>query len=77
MIDDAVNIRALKRYAIDHAGHVPAPASAPATGKKVAVIGAGPSGMTAAYYLSLMGHAVTVFERRNRTGGMLRYGIPT
>lgn len=54
MVDDAINIRALKRYAVDHGGHVPAPTTAPVTGKQVAVIGGGPSGMTAAYYLQLM-----------------------
>lgn len=77
MVDDAINIRALKRYAVDHGGHVPAPKAAPATGKKVAVIGGGPSGMTAAYYLQLMGHQVTVYERLGYLGGMLRYGIPS
>jgi len=76
-VDDAVNIRGLKRYAVEKAGVVPAPARLPDTGKKIAVIGAGPSGLTAAYYLSLMGHQVEVFERRRRTGGMLRYGIPS
>ncbi len=75
-VDDAVNIRGLKRYAVDHAGLVPAPKSLPSTGKKVAIVGAGPSGLTAAYYLSLMGHKADVYERRKRTGGMLRYGIP-
>ncbi|HET8568548.1 MAG TPA: FAD-dependent oxidoreductase [Candidatus Limnocylindria bacterium] len=48
----------------------------PATGKRVAVIGAGPAGMTCAYYLSLQGHAVTVFDKLEKQGGMLRYGIP-
>ena len=76
LIDSAVNIRGLKRYAIDNAGVVPAPKCADATGKTVAVIGGGPAGLTAAYYLSLMGHKVTVFEQRTRLGGMLRYGIP-
>ncbi|MBM4421456.1 MAG: FAD-dependent oxidoreductase, partial [Chloroflexi bacterium] len=47
-----------------------------ATGKRVAVIGAGPAGMTAAYYLALKGHGVTVFDRLAKQGGMLRYGIP-
>ena len=47
-----------------------------ATGKRVAVVGAGPAGMSAAYYLGLRGHAVTVFDRREKQGGMLRYGIP-
>ncbi|WP_418725971.1 NAD(P)-binding protein [Dysosmobacter sp.] len=76
MVDDAVNIRALKRYAVDQAGAVPQPPCAPATGKKVAVIGGGPGGLSAAYYLALMGHSVTVYEKRKALGGMLRYGIP-
>ena len=77
MIEGAVNIRGLKRYAVDHAGVVPPPPCAPATGKTVAIVGGGPSGLSAAYYLSLMGHKVTVFESRRQLGGMLRYGIPS
>ena len=77
MIDDAVNIRGLKRYAVDHASDVPNPSNAQPTGKTVAVIGGGPGGLSAAYYLSLMGHKVTVFEQRAKLGGMLRYGIPS
>lgn len=76
MVDDAVNIRGLKRYAVDNAGDVPQPSCAPATGKSVAVVGGGPGGLSAAYYLSLMGHKVTVYEKRKHLGGMLRYGIP-
>ncbi|MCD8149622.1 MAG: FAD-dependent oxidoreductase [Clostridiales bacterium] len=78
MIDDAVNIRALKRYVVDHASadSVPTPPCNPSTGKKVAVIGSGPSGLTAAYFLQLMGHQCTVFEEKKQLGGMLRYGIP-
>lgn len=76
MIDDAVNIRGLKRYAVDNAGDVPNPENAAPTGKRVAVIGGGPGGLSAAYYLSLMGHKVTVYEKRKKLGGMLRYGIP-
>ena len=76
MIDDAVNIRGLKRYAVDHAGYVPHPACAEETGKTVAIVGGGPSGLSAAYYLALMGHKVTVYEKRAKLGGMLRYGIP-
>lgn len=77
LLDDAINIRGIKRFAADYSGVVPPPARLPETGKKVAVIGGGPSGLTAAYYLQLMGHSVTVFERRARLGGMLRYGIPS
>jgi len=76
MIDDAINIRGIKRYAAENAGDVPIPEKLPATGKKVAVVGGGPSGLTTAYYLALMGHSVTIYERRNSLGGMLRYGIP-
>ena len=77
MIDDAINIRGLKRYAVDHSGIVPNPPCAPPTGKKVAVIGGGPSGLSCAYYLALMGHSVTIYEERKQLGGMLRYGIPS
>jgi NADPH-dependent glutamate synthase beta subunit-like oxidoreductase len=77
LLDDAINIRGIKRFAADNEGVVPPPENLPATGRKVAVIGGGPSGLTAAYYLQLMGHRVTVFEKRARLGGMLRYGIPS
>ncbi len=77
MIDNSVNIRGLKRFAVDHAGKVPVPACAPDTNKHVAVVGGGPSGLSAAYYLTLMGHQVTVFEKQPKLGGMLRYGIPS
>lgn len=76
MVDDAINIRGLKRVASDMAGKVPPPPCAPPTGKKIAVVGGGPSGLSAAYYLQLMGHQVTVYEMLPRLGGMLRYGIP-
>ena len=76
MLDSSVNIRGLKRYAVDNAGVVPAPVCGPSTGKRVAVVGGGPSGLSAAYYLQLMGHSCTVFELRPKLGGMLRYGIP-
>ena len=77
MVDDALNIRGLKRYAVDHAGNVPQPKCAPATGKKIAVIGGGPGGLSAAYYLALMGHHVAIYEKRQKLGGMMRYGIPS
>ena len=77
IIDDAVNIRGLKRVAADNAGYVPPPALLyEPTGKRVAIIGAGPAGLTAAYFLRLMGHDVEVFEKSNKLGGMLRFGIP-
>lgn len=76
MLDSSVNIRGLKRVAVDEAGSVPVPKRCGLTGKTVAVVGGGPGGLSAAYYLSLMGHKVTVFEQRKKLGGMLRYGIP-
>lgn len=76
MIDNAINIRGLKRFAVENSGDVPVPKRMPSTGKKVAIIGGGPSGLSAAYYLSIMGHAVEIFEKRKHLGGMLRYGIP-
>lgn len=76
MMDAPMNIRGLKKYAVDHAGIVAPPKCAASTGKKVAVVGGGPSGLSSAYYLSLMGHKVTVFEGKEKLGGMLRYGIP-
>ena len=77
MVDDPINIRGLKKFAVDQAGDVPQPACAEPTGKRVAIIGGGPSGLSAAYYLQLMGHSTTVFEKRKQLGGMLRYGIPS
>ena len=76
LVDDAINICGIKRYAVDHGQDDTPPAAAEPTGKRVAVVGGGPSGLTAAYYLQLMGHSVTVFEQRDKLGGMLRYGIP-
>lgn len=79
MIDSPVNIRGLKRVAVDHAraNTVPVPLKAEATGKRVAIVGGGPGGLSAAYYLELMGHHAVVFEEKSRLGGMLRYGIPS
>ncbi|WP_252232599.1 NAD(P)-binding protein [Clostridium sp. ZBS15] len=76
MLDDSINIRGLKRFAVDNAGKVPIPKCASSTGKKIAVIGGGPGGLSAAYFLSLMGHKVVIYEKREKLGGMLRYGIP-
>ncbi|NLY37348.1 MAG: FAD-dependent oxidoreductase [Tissierellia bacterium] len=76
MIDNSINIRGLKRFAVENAGEVALPEKMPGTGKKVAIIGGGPSGLSAAYYLSIMGHDVEIFDKRKHLGGMLRYGIP-
>ena len=84
-VEEAIAIRDSHRYAGDQvlkaslATGAPAPVPfevQPASGKRVAVIGSGPAGMAAAYYLLIAGHDVTVFERDPAPGGMLRYGIP-
>ena len=76
---DAVTIKQIELQTIDHAWEqgwvVPQPA-ATTTGKKVAVVGSGPAGLAAAQQLTRVGHDVTVFERADRIGGLLRYGIP-
>ena len=77
MLDNSINIRGIKRVAVDMAGYVPAPVCPTSTGKRIAIIGGGPSGLSAAYYLQLMGHQTTVFEKRKKLGGMLLYGIPS
>lgn len=76
MVDDAVNIRGIKRMAADLAGKVAPPKCQPSTGKRVAIVGGGPGGLSTAYYLQLMGHQVVVYEMLPKLGGMLRYGIP-
>ncbi|CAA7601105.1 Adrenodoxin reductase family signature [Acididesulfobacillus acetoxydans] len=77
-VSEAVAICRLKRFAADHGGVAWKERRKPArpTGKKVAVVGSGPAGLTAAHYLALKGHSVTVFEARSQAGGMLRFGIP-
>ena len=77
-LNDPICIKFLKRFAADHDTGLwkKNSKSAPPTGKKVAVVGSGPAGLTAAYYLAKMGHAVTIFEALPQTGGMLRVGIP-
>ncbi len=77
-INEAVSIRALKRFASDSddGSWKQNSKKAPTSGKKVAIIGSGPAGLTAAYYLAKAGHSVTVFEALPEAGGMLRVGIP-
>lgn len=77
-VEEPINIAQLKFFAadIDLKGEAYLPECAPATGKKVAVVGGGPAGLTAAYYLRILGHEVTVFDMMDKMGGMLRYGIP-
>ena len=78
LVDAPINIRGMKRYAVDNCGeNVPVPPKMDDTGKRIAIIGGGPSGLTAAYYLAIMGHKPTIFEKRAQLGGMLRYGIPS
>jgi glutamate synthase (NADPH/NADH) small chain len=76
---DAVGIKSLERAIIDKAGEngwvVPRPATKK-TGKQVAIVGSGPAGLAAAQQLARVGHAVTVFEKNDAVGGLLRYGIP-
>jgi len=79
LVDTPVAINYVKRYAADWdmAREQPwIPAKMPDTGKRIAIIGAGPSGLTAAYFSAINGHDVTVFERQPMAGGMMRYGIP-
>jgi NADPH-dependent glutamate synthase beta subunit-like oxidoreductase/Pyruvate/2-oxoacid:ferredoxin oxidoreductase delta subunit len=77
-VEDFVGINSVEHFlgewAIEHKLAFPKPAER--TGKKVAVIGAGPAGLSAAYQLARKGHAVTIFDEREELGGMMRYGIP-
>ena len=77
-VDEAINIAQLKAFAADmnlnSDSYLPEK-NAP-TGKKIAIIGGGPAGLTAAYRLAISGHEVTVYDMMEKMGGMLRYGIP-
>ena len=78
-VEEPVSIACIKTFAADYdlnTGNPYIPELKPATGKKVAVVGAGPAGLSAAYYLLVDGHEVDVFEAMPKPGGMLRYGIP-
>jgi NADH-quinone oxidoreductase subunit F len=77
-LDEAIAIRMLKGYAARHdtgewKGKIKVP---PPTGKRIAIIGSGPAGLTAAYYLARLGHSVTIYEALPEPGGMMRFGIP-
>jgi NADPH-dependent glutamate synthase beta subunit-like oxidoreductase/formate hydrogenlyase subunit 6/NADH:ubiquinone oxidoreductase subunit I len=77
--DGAVFIRPLKAVAAEHClatGGYPRPEIAPDSGKRIGIVGSGPAGLTAAYYLRTHGHQVEIFEAQEHAGGMLRYGIP-
>lgn len=77
-VNEPISICLLKRYAADREKGLWSQASEikAHTGKKVAVVGSGPAGLTAAFYLKKQGHGVTVFEARDNAGGMMRYGVP-
>ena len=74
--EESVSIRSVERWLGDAGVDLPDPSPEAETGKEVAVVGSGPAGMAAAYYLRRTGHEVTVFDRREQPGGILRYGIP-
>ena len=79
LLDEAVGVDYIKRYLsdLDLGGKDPwRPAVAPPNGKRVAVVGAGPAGLSCAWYLALRGYAVQLLEAMPEAGGMLRYGIP-
>jgi NADPH-dependent glutamate synthase beta subunit-like oxidoreductase/Pyruvate/2-oxoacid:ferredoxin oxidoreductase delta subunit len=78
-LNKALSIRNIKRYAAsqDDGSWKVNSFQKPDTGKKVGIIGAGPAGLTAAYYLAKLGHKVTVFEKMPEPGGMMAYGIPS
>jgi len=77
-LNEPISIKALKRFAADHddGQWKQYSKSLPSTGKSVAVVGSGPAGLTAAYYLAKLGHSATVFEELPQPGGMMRVGIP-
>ena len=77
-VDEPVSICALKRFAADQASadEPSLPERQAASGKRVAIVGAGPAGLTAAWFLLVAGHEVTIIDANEKAGGMMRYGIP-
>jgi len=79
-VDQPINIMGIKRFmadwVVEHEAELPPPVAAEKKGQKVAIVGGGPAGLSAAYYLALMGYDVTVFEALPEPGGMMRWGIP-
>ena len=78
-VEESVSIACIKAFAADYdlnTGNPYIPELKPSTGKRVAVVGAGPAGLSAAYYLLVDGHEVDIYEAMPKPGGMLRYGIP-
>ena len=79
LLDSAIAVNALERFVGDYdqsRGAPYCPEVKPSTGHKVAIIGGGPAGLSAAYYLAIEGHEVAIFDAKPQLGGMLRYGIP-
>ncbi len=79
LVDEAVSINQVKRFISDRdrcSADAWKPEPASKNGKKIAVIGGGPGGMSAAHYLAVLGYSVTIFEAMEKAGGMLRYGVP-
>lgn len=79
MVEEPISIAYLKSFAADadlSSGNEFMPQKAPSSGKTVGIIGGGPAGLTAAYFLAVKGHSVTIYDAMPKMGGMLRYGIP-
>jgi len=76
LVEEPIAIASLKAFAADVGGDALGAPQIPATNKNIAIIGGGPGGLSAAYFLRLKGHAVTIYEAMPHMGGMLRYGIP-
>jgi len=76
-VNESIAICALKRFAVDSVAERPTTCvkTASPTGKRVAIMGSGPAGLTAAFYLAKLGHSVTIFEAMPKVGGMMRYGV--